>query len=390
MKRLVPITFTRAEYSSWRPVLRALRDDPAFEVRLVVSGTHLEPRFGRTVVEVERDGFPIAERVAMAMESDSAEAVTEAVGRGMMGFAHTLARLRPEAIVLIGDRLELLAAATAALAARIPIVHLSGGDLTEGAIDNQVRYAVTQMSHLHLVCTPGHAERLRRMGEEPWRVHVTGDPALDELRELPVLARAELEAELGLPLRPPVVVVTQHPATLGAGPVAAEVEALLRALEQVDATFVITEPNADAGNLAVLRALREFAARHPTARLFANLGQRRYYSLLKLADLMVGNSSSGIWEAPSFQLPVVNVGDRQRGRLRAANVLDAPPESDAILGQIRAALSPGFRAGLAGLRNPYGDGHATPRILEILRQPYDPMRLLCKRLYPAVSPAEVT
>ena len=340
-----------------------------------------------TVSEIERDGFSIAERVPMEMGPDTPQAAGEAAGRALSGFAGCLARLQPDYVLITGDRLELIAPATAALAARIPVVHLSGGDVTEGAIDNQIRYAVTQMSHLHMVCMPGHAERLLRMGEEPWRVRVTGDPALDQLAAMPYLSRAELEAELGIALRPPVVVVTQHPATLAFGPAGAEAEALARALEQVDGTLIMTEPNADPGNEEVARVIRELAARHPRARLFKNLGPLRFYSVLKHADLMAGNSSSGIWEAPSFQLPAVNIGSRQLGRHRAANVLDAPAEPAAILAQIRRGLSPGFRASLAGLLNPYGDGHAAPRIIEALASGYDRGRLLCKRLYaPPESP----
>jgi GDP/UDP-N,N'-diacetylbacillosamine 2-epimerase (hydrolysing) len=367
VKRIAPITFTRAEYSSFVPVLKALRDAPGFETQLLVSGTHLSPQFGNTVEQIEADGFSIADRIPMEIKSDTPEAVTRAVGLVMGGFAQSFARLKPDLLLLVGDRLELIAPATAALAARIPVAHISGGDLTEGAIDNQVRYAITQMSHLHFVAMQEHADRLLRMGEEPWRVHVVGEPALDLLKDMRLLSRHDLAKSLGVELKPPVLVVTHHPTTLGTTSAGEEIESLIQALEQIQGTLVITMPNADVEWQTVLARLREFVSRRSSARLYSSLGALRYYSLLSHADLMVGNSSSGIWESPSFKIPVVNIGDRQRGRHRAGNVIDVPCAREQIFNGIQRALTREFRESLANLANPYGDGKAGARILNILK-----------------------
>jgi UDP-hydrolysing UDP-N-acetyl-D-glucosamine 2-epimerase len=224
-----------------------------------------------------------------------------------------------------------------------------------------------------------HADRILQMGEEPWRVHVTGDPALDSLREMQLLTRTELERDLGMPLTPPVLVATYHPTTLGAMSAAEEIDVFLAGLVRVPATVVMTYPNADAGHRVILDRVKAFAGSRERVCLVPSLGQRRYYSLLALADAIVGNSSSGIWEAPSFRLPAVNVGDRQRGRKRAANVLDAPVDSEAIAVAIRQALTPAFRASLAGVVNPYGDGHAAERIVSVLKKAPLGTALLQKR-----------
>ena len=378
MKRIAPITFTRAEYSSFAPVLKALRDAPGFETQLLVSGTHLSPQFGNTVEQIEADGFPIADRIPMEIHSDTPEAVSRAVGLVMGGFAKSFARLKPDLLLLVGDRLELIAPATAALAARIPVAHISGGDLTEGAIDNQVRNAVTQMSHLHFVAMQEHADRLLRMGEESWRICVTGDPALDVLNEMRPLSREELAKSMGIELKPPLLVITFHPTTLGTATAAQEVSALLSALQPVGGTLIFTMPNADSEWKTIVTQLTDFAARHPSAQLYPSLGQLRYYSLLKHADVMVGNSSSGIWESPSFKIPAVNIGDRQRGRFRARNIIDVPCDSEKIHAGIARALSPQFRSSLAGLINPFGDGGAARRIVDVLKRDFDPRSLLAK------------
>lgn len=368
MKRIAPITFTRAEYSSFVPILRALSEDQEFETQLIVSGTHFSPLFGTTVDEIQKDGFPIAARVPMDVDSDSPTSVAKAVGNAMNGLAESFSRLKPDLILLIGDRLELLAAATTALAFRIPVAHVSGGDVTEGAIDNQVRYAITQLSHLHFVGLEEHAQRLLRMGEEPWRVHQVGEPALDLLADMPILSREELSQSLGIKLEPPVLAVTYHPTTLGTTSASEEIKSLIQALDQVPGTLIITMPNADVEWKVIMERLQKFSAKRPTAQIYPSLGALRYYSLLSHADLVVGNSSSGIWESPSFKIPVVNIGDRQKGRFKAANVIDVPCNSKAILEGIKRALTKEFRNTLANLQNPYGDGKAALRIIDVLKK----------------------
>lgn len=379
MKRIGVATFARSEYSSLRPVLDAIEQDSELDAILFVSGMHLLRDYGYTVAEIQRDGYDIAERVQMPICSDSPEGIAKSIGLGTIGFAEGLARRRPDVLILAGDRAELLAATSAALPFNIPIAHISGGDVTEGAVDNQVRHAVSKMSHLHFVAMELHAERLRRMGEEPWRIHVTGDPALDMFSRIELLSQDSLESALDLRIKAPLILVTYHPTTLSGHGVEEEIEALLSALKRVDGTFIITAPNADLGSSVIIERLRNFVVAHPRGRLFSSVGQQRYYSFLAHADLMVGNSSSGLWEAPSFHLPVVNIGDRQRGRLRIGNVIDVPVNSDDIYAAMQRALDPAFRAGLSHLTNPYGDGHAAERIMMILKRFDCDLRLLQKR-----------
>lgn len=373
------VTFARSDYSSLAPVLKAIAADLEMDYRLLVGGAHLLPAFGSTVRQIEDDGFAIHDRVPMPLASDTPEAIVQAVGQGMSHLAPILARWGQDVLLCVGDRLELLAAAGAALALRVPVAHISGGDVTEGAIDNQVRHAVSKMSHLHFVAMPQHARRLEQMGEETRRIFVTGDPALDALRSQPLLTRPQLSEALGLSLAPPVLLVTHHPATLGEDSPAQQMEPLFAALDMVEGTLIFTAPNADADYERITERIQAYVRGRSGAAFFHSLGQHRYYSLLAQADVMVGNSSSGIWEAPTFRLPVVNIGARQQGRLRAANVIQAEVQAQAIAAAIRQALEPAFRTALSGLQNPYGDGRAAERIVAALKATAGDARLLLKQ-----------
>jgi len=367
MRTVGVATFARSDYSTCLPLLKAIQADPELRLHLIVSGAHLSARFGTTLDEIQADGFVPAERIEMPLDSDSVEAGVRAVGVALAGFSQSFERFRPDLLLFVGDRFELFSAACAGLYFKIPMAHVSGGDVTEGAIDNQVRFALTKMSHLHFVAMEAHARRIIRAGEEPWRVFVTGDPALDSVGTVERLDRAGLSAELGLELRPPVAVVSYHPTSLGSVSPGEEIRRVLGALESFEGTMLFTYPSADANSDVILREIQRFVQPRPRARLFASLGQRRFYSLLALADLILGNSSSGLWEAPSFGLPAVNVGDRQRGRTAARNVIQAPPDTALIRAALDRALDPEFRNSLRGLVNPYGDGHAAPRILQALK-----------------------
>ncbi|OGW92351.1 MAG: UDP-N-acetyl-D-glucosamine 2-epimerase, UDP-hydrolysing [Omnitrophica bacterium RIFCSPHIGHO2_02_FULL_63_14] len=385
MRRIGVVTTSRSDYSSLLPLLRLISDDPELELLLFVGGMHLLPEYGSSIREIEGDGFPIADRVQMLLASNTREAVAKSIGLGVMACAESFSRFRPDLLLIVGDRFELLSVACAALPLAIPIAHVSGGDATEGLIDNQVRYAVTKLSHLHFVAMESHAQRLLQMGEEPWRVHVTGDPALDLIRQIRVLSREELAASLHVALEPPVVVVTMHPTTLGSYSVLEEVSALLAALSRVPGTLIFTYPNADPESRTIIEHTRAFTTQRPGAALFFNLGQQRYYSLLTHADLMVGNSSSAAWEAPTFRLPAVNIGERQRGRLSVGNVIHAAVDAHAIERAIRRGMDPAFRASLRDLQNPYGDGHAAPRIVGAIKDVERGPVLLQKRFHSFVS-----
>lgn len=368
MRRVCVVTFARSEYSSCSPILKALASLTDVSVHLIAAGAHLSPENGYTIREIEADGFTIDDRVETLLSSDTPQGIAKSIGLGTIGLAEIFSRRLPDIILIVGDRLELLSVVSAALPFRIPAAHVSGGDFTGGAIDNQVRNAISKLSSIHFVAMQEHANRLMQMGEEPWRIHVTGDPALDRITEMNFLSHGQLQDRLDSPLHPPVLVITFHPTTLGEGPVSHEIDALLAALAEVDVTPIFTAPNADMDRNVIIERIQAFVARRTSARFFESLGQTTFYSLLRVADAVVGNSSSGLWEAPSFELPAVNIGERQAGRVKATNVIDAEPDATSILAAIRLALTPAFRESLRGIENPYGDGTASLRIARILKE----------------------
>jgi UDP-hydrolysing UDP-N-acetyl-D-glucosamine 2-epimerase len=350
------------------------------ELLVYVAGSHLASPFGvRTGELVEADKWPVVARIEMGLDDDTPATIAGATGRGVTGFAAEFARRCPDVLVVLGDRFEMLSAALAALPFGLPVAHLHGGEVTEGAIDEQVRHAITKLAHLHFPAAEPYAARLRQMGEEPWRVHCCGAPGLDRLQAGGSLSRKEIGERLGRPLGRPTLLVTFHPETLAVADVPRQAEELTNALEKVEGDIIVTAPGLDTAYRVISAALERLAPRRPFMRLATTLGDDVYTSLLREADVMVGNSSSGLIEAPSFGLPVVNVGDRQRGRLRAANVLDVGHDREAIAEAIRRALDPAFRRTLAGLVNPYGDGHAAPRIARVLREVELGPRLTRKR-----------
>lgn len=381
MRSIGAVTGARSDYGCLVPVLRRIQADPELELRLFVTGMHLSAEFGMTVQVIEADGLPIAERVDIQLSSDTPEGIARSMGLGVAGFSQVYARQRPDLLLVLGDRFEVLAAVAAAVPFTIPIAHISGGEVTEGAIDDAIRHAITKMSHLHFVAAEPYRQRIIQMGEEPWRVQVTGEPSLDHLATLTFLTQAELEKIVGMPLEPPLLLVTFHPATLEYQETGHQVAELLAALDSAQMPTVFTAPNADTSGRQVRAAIEEFVRAHPRSRLVVNLGTQGYFSLMKIATAMVGNSSSGILEAASFELPVVNVGNRQRGRIHGRNVVHAANERNAILTAIRQVTAPAFRAGLRGLRNPYGEGNAAGRIVEVLQTiPLDE-KLVCKHFH---------
>ena len=380
------MTVARSDYGHLTPLLREVAADPALDLRLFVSGAHLAERFGRTERLIIADGWTIDERVLMLEDDDSPAAVARALGRGIAGFATALTRRPVDLLVVLGDRFEMLAAALAALPHALPVAHIHGGELSEGAVDESIRHALTKLAHFHFVSAEPHARRLRQLGEEAWRVHCTGAPGLDRFRTMRFLSREALAARLGVALVPPVVVVAFHPVTLQLGDTARHIGELTAALAGMDATWIVTYPGADAGHRTVLDGLETFAGRASRARLLPSLGDDVFASLLREADAMVGNSSSGLMEAPSCALPVVDIGDRQRGRLRAGNVIDVPPDRAAVAAGLARALDPAFRDSLRGMTNPYGDGEAAPRIVKVLAGVELGPRLITKRFVDLPAP----
>lgn len=381
MREIGVVTVARSDYGIYLPVLRRIASEPSLRLRLLVGGSHLAPEFGETWREIERDGFAVDERVEMLLASDRPEGTAKSIGLGVMGFAQVFGRRAPDLLVVLGDRFEMYSAALAALPFRIPLAHIHGGESTRGAIDEALRHSMTKLSHLHFVATEEYARRVIQLGEEPWRVTISGAPALDHLGALELLERAELETRFGISLNPAPLVVTFHPATLEYERAEWQTIELLAALEAAGRPVVFTMPNADAGGRTVARLIEEYVSVHSSAWLVDNMGTRGYFSLMSVAAAMVGNSSSGIVEAPSFRLPVVNVGVRQDGRVRAANVIDVGSSREEITAGIERALAPEFRQSLSDLRNPYGDGHAAERIVERLKEVALDERLLVKRFH---------
>jgi UDP-hydrolysing UDP-N-acetyl-D-glucosamine 2-epimerase len=350
-----------------RPLIAAIRAEPALEPALIVGGMHLAPEFGLTVHEIEADDLPIAARVEAASEADTPAGMAGALGSGALGFAAAYERIQPDILVVFGDRLEMFAAAAAAVPFAFPIAHVSGGALSEGAIDDALRHAITKLSHLHFVDCAAARRRVLQMGEAEGGVFEVGALGLDAIRETPLLSLAEVGARFGLDLAEASLLVTFHPVTREYGNTGAYMVALLAALAESGFPAVFTYPSADTGATTIIRMIEAFARERAGTYVVPHLGSQGYLSLMGHAAAMVGNSSSGIIEAATFELPVIDIGTRQKGRMAPRNVIHCGYEMEDIRGAVERATSPAFRESLAGLVNPYGDGHAAGRIVEVLK-----------------------
>jgi UDP-N-acetylglucosamine 2-epimerase (non-hydrolysing)/GDP/UDP-N,N'-diacetylbacillosamine 2-epimerase (hydrolysing) len=367
-RRIGVVTTSRADYSHLYWPLRELAAHPEVELGLFALGAHLSPEFGSTLAEIERDAIPgmeIKARIECLLSSDSDTGMAKTIGVAILGLADALTAWRPDLLLLIADRYEMLAPAFVALAMRIPIAHIEGGEISQGAIDDQVRNALTKLAAIHFTSTPTARRRVIAMGEEPWRVHRAGAPSLDHLRRSTLLTRPALEARLGIVLQAPTILAAYHPVTI-LEDTTAEADELFSALAQAPGQLLFVYPNADAGTYALIERTKTLAARRPHTHIFVSLDPVAYWSLLGQVDALIGNSSSGIMETASFALPTVNVGLRQQGRERARNLIDAPAETAAILCALHQALDPEFRKNLRGMDNPYGDGTAAQTIARVL------------------------
>jgi UDP-N-acetylglucosamine 2-epimerase (non-hydrolysing)/GDP/UDP-N,N'-diacetylbacillosamine 2-epimerase (hydrolysing) len=364
-RRIGVVTTSRADYSHLYWPLRELSAHPQVDLAVFALGAHLSPDFGNTIQEIERDGFPIQARIECLLSSDSDTGMAKTIGVAILGVADALTAWRPDLLLLIADRYEMLAPASVALALRIPVAHIEGGEISQGAIDDQVRNALTKLAAIHFTSTPTARRRVIALGEEPWRVHHAGAPSLDHLTRSALLDRPALEARLGIHLQPPTLLAAWHPVTI-LKDTNAEAEAFFSALAQIPGQLLFVYPNADAGSYALIERTRALAAVRSHTHIFINLDPIAYWSLLGNVDAIIGNSSSGIMEAASFALPAVNVGMRQQGRERAGNVIDTPAETAAIQAAIHRALSPNFRNSITGMTNPYGNGTAAKTIAHVL------------------------
>lgn len=364
-RRIAVVTTSRADYSHLYWPLVELTQHPDLEVGIIAMAAHLSPEFGNTVREIEKDSLPIIANIECLLSSDTDVGMAKTIGLATLGLADALNSWRPDLLLLIADRYEMLAPASVALAFRIPIAHIEGGEVSQGAIDDAVRNALTKLAHIHFTSTALARQRVIAMGEEPWRVHHAGAPSLDHLRRSRLLTREEVEEQLGISLQSPTLVVAFHPVTI-LRETTQEADALFSALQQVSGQLIFVYPNSDAGSRQLIERSQALASSRPSTHIFVNLNAVTYWSLLRCVDALIGNSSSGIMETASFALPTVNIGMRQQGRERARNIIDTPADTTAILAAIQQALSPSFRNGLQGMTNPYGNGHASETIARVL------------------------
>ncbi len=364
-RKIAVVTTSRADYSHLYWPIHDLAAHPNVDLQLIALGPHLSPEFGCTVEEIEKDGFPLAARIECLLSSDSDVGMAKTIGVATLSLADCLGQMRPDLLLLTADRYEMLAPASVTLALRIPLAHIEGGEVSQGAIDDAVRNALTKLSHIHFTSTSLARRRVIAMGEEEWRVHQAGAPSLDHLRRSTLLSRRELESRLAIAFHPPVTMVAYHPTTVARDTIR-EADALFSALQSLSGQLIFCYPNADAGSRALIERAKAFLRQRGNGELFVNLPAVTYWSLLRQVDLLLGNSSSGIMEAASFGLPAVNVGIRQLGREHGQNVLNAEPTVASILDRISTANSREFRRSLDGMQNLYGDGRATERIVAVL------------------------
>lgn len=366
-RRICVVTGNRAEYGLLRWVMQGIQDSELLDLQLIVTGMHMSPEFGLTVQDIEVDGFRIDRKVEMLLSSDTPVGITKSMGLAMIGFADALAELQPDLLLVLGDRFEIFSAAASAMIARIPIAHLHGGESTEGVIDEPIRHSITKMSHLHFVAAEEYRQRVIQLGEQPEKIFLVGGLGIDNILRLKLLSRSELEEVLDIKLMQRNLLITFHPVTLEDSTSGDQMKELLAALGSLEDTgLIFTMPNADTDSRILFRQINEFCAQHPHARAYTSLGQLRYLSCIKHVDGVIGNSSSGLAEVPSFRKGTVNIGDRQRGRLRAASIIDCEPNRTSISRAIDRLFSPSFLASLSSTRNPYGSGGASEVIVRTL------------------------
>ena len=358
------VTGSRADYGLLKPVMQALSNHPLFRLRVIVTGMHLAAEFGNTWQTIEQDGFTVDAKVPMLQAENDTVGVTKSLGTGIIGFADTLSRLQPDLLLVLGDRFEIFAAVQAALVAKIPVAHIAGGDTTEGAFDESIRHSITKMAHLHFTTNEQARQRVVQMGENPAAVFNVGSPGIDHIRALNLSDKPALSATLGIPLLQRLLVLTLHPATLDPMPVAQQCDILFTALETFtpNTTFLFTYANADTDGKTINALIDAYTAQHANAHAFASLGQQGYYSAVACADAVIGNSSSGLYEAPSLGTATVNIGMRQQGRMKAASVIDCSWN----IAEIRSAIQQAINTDMSNVINPYGDGHSTEKIIQAL------------------------
>lgn len=381
MKKVLVVTGTRAEYGLLYWTMREIMMDKDLQLQLIVTGNHLVKDYGYTVEQIRNDGFVIDEEIDMIISSERKSSIVKSMGIEMIQMSQAMDRLNPDLLLILGDRYETFVAAACAMMMNIPIAHMNGGESTEGAVDEQIRHAITKMAHIHFPGAEYYKDRIIKMGEEPWRVHNVGQAGIENIKRLKLFDKSELEKELNVYFDKPVFLITYHPVTLDVESVGSQIDNLLNAIRKFDVICIFTYPNSDFGSKIVIDRINEFIKDKENAHIYYSLGQKRYLSLLKYASVMIGNSSSGIIEAPSFRIPVVNIGDRQKGRIRNKNIIDVDYESENIYNAIYTALyDTEFKKALSHIDNVYGNGDTSKKVVEIIKNINLNKNLLFKRL----------
>lgn len=369
MRKIVILTATRAEYGLLKPVIKKIHADVNFDMRLAVTGTHLSPEFGMTVREIEADRIPIDKKIEIILSSDTPTAISKSMGLAMISFAEYFEECAPEALIVLGDRYETLAVCCAAMNARIPILHLHGGETTEGLIDEAVRHSITKMSYVHFVSTESYRKRVIQLGEEPRRVFNVGAMGVENAVHARLLSKEELEASLGRELGEKFAVGTFHPVTLEDNTAEIQARELLAAIDNyADIVFLFTKANADANGRIINKLMAEYAEIHKNLILIDSLGMQRYLSAVSHACFVIGNSSSGLIEVPSFGIPTIDIGDRQKGRVAGETVIRCEPQEKSICKAIDKGLSEEFRNSIKNSKNPYGSGDTSDKIIFIMKK----------------------
>lgn len=382
MRTICIITGSRAEYGLLYWLMKEIQEDSDLELQIIATGMHLSTEFGLTYRQIEKNGFKIDKKIEMLLSSDTPVSISKSMGLGMIGFAEAYSELKPDIIVLLGDRFEIFSAATSAMIARIPIAHLHGGETTEGAFDEAIRHSITKMSHLHFTAAEEYKRRVIQLGESPDRVFNVGGLGVDNIIKLKLMSKEEFEDSINFKLGPKNLLITVHPVTLENATAGDQFQNLLNVLDELqDTKFIFTKPNADTEGRFISKMIDDYVSRNShKAIAFISLGQLRYLSALKFVDACVGNSSSGLAEAPTFKIGTINIGDRQRGRIKADSVIDCEPNKESISTAIKNLYSTEFQKKLKGVKNPYGEGGAFEKIKKILKQ-VDLSGILKKEFY---------
>ena len=368
-RKICVVTGSRADYGLLRWVMQGIKDDPELNLQVIATGMHLSSTFGLTYKVIQEDGFRVDAKVEILGASDSPTAIAESMALALTGSAKVFSELKPDLVVVLGDRFEIFAAAAAALVAKIPVAHLHGGETTTGAFDEAFRHSITKMSHLHFVAADEYRSRVIQLGENPKNVYLVGGVGIDSIKNLPLLGRKELETQLGIQFGTKSLLITFHPVTLDAESPAQQMKELLAALSHLfDTTLIFTMPNADTGGLVLIKMIEEFVGQNENARAFTSLGQLKYLSCIAHIDGVVGNSSSGLTEVPTFKKGTINIGDRQLGRLQATSVINCEPIEKDIRRAIEKLYSSDFKLNLAATKNPYGEGGASARVVKALKE----------------------